>query len=336
MLNRQLRLVQRPEGRPLAQDFELTETERPAPEPGEVLVRNLYASIDPAMRGWMRPTRTYVEPVEIGDVMRALTVGQVLESRVTGIETGTFVSGSLGLQDFALATPDTLQTIDPARAPLTAYCGGLGMTGQTAYFGMTEIAKPQWGEVVLVSSAAGATGSVAGQIAKILGCRVVGIAGGAEKCAFLREELGFDATVDYRCGDLESAIGTACPEGVDIFFDNVGGATLDAALANLRRHARVVLCGAISQSGDSAPPEGVKQLLKLAFHHARIEGFIVFEYRQRFEEATAQLAAWLQAGQLILPEQIETGLQRFPEVLGMLFDGRKTGKLILQIAEEVP
>lgn len=334
MLNRQLRLARRPNGRPVDADFERVTQAAPTVGPGQVLVRNLYASIDPAMRGWMRPTRTYVEPVELGAVMRALTVGQVVESGAPHLQPGAFVSGSLGLQDFAVAAPEALQVVDPSRAPLTAYCGGLGMTGQTAYFGMTEIGRPRPGETVLVSSAAGATGSVAGQIAKILGCRVVGIAGGAEKCAFVRETLGFDDAIDYRRDDLATQIRRACPDGVDVFFDNVGGAVLDAALVNLGRHARVVLCGAISQASDNAPPEGVKQLLQLAFHHARIEGFVVFEYQARFAEATARLAEWLQAGKLVLPEQVETGLDRFPEVLGMLFDGQKTGKLVLKIAED--
>lgn len=334
MRNRQVRLVRRPPGRPSSEDFEVIEAEAPRLADGEVLVRNLYASMDPAMRGWMRPVRTYIEPIPIGGVMRALTVGEVVQSAHPDWKVGDYVSGSLGLQDYAAAAASDLSPVDPALAPLTAYCGGLGMTGQTAYFGMTEIARPRPGEVLLVSSAAGATGSVVGQIGKILGCRVVGIAGGPQKCEFLKAELGFDAAIDYRAGALSEAIAAECPDGVDIFFDNVGGAVLDAALLNLARNARVVLCGAISQAGDEGPPEGSKQLLQLAFKHAVIEGFVVFEYRDRFPQATRQLAAWLGEGRLKLPEQIETGLDRFPDVLGMLFDGQKVGKLVLKIAED--
>lgn len=331
MHNRQLLLRRRPTGGEPAQ-FELTLMPRPTPRDGEVLVRNLYASMDPAMRGWMR-AQTYIPPVGVGEVMRALTVGEVVQTKASDIAPGTFVTGLLGLQDYAVTRPEELQRIDPSLAPLTAYCGGLGMTGQTAYFGMTEIARPAPGQTVLVSSAAGATGSVAGQIAKIAGCRVVGIAGGPEKCAFLLTQLGFDDAIDYRQGELSDSIRKACPDGIDVFFDNVGGVTLDAALLNLRRRARVVLCGAIAQAVGSA--EGAKQLIQVAFQHATIEGFVVFEYKDRFAEATAQLASWYRDRKLVFAEHVEAGLERFPEVLNMLFEGKKTGKLVLKIAENL-
>lgn len=332
-INRQILLASRPEGISVElENFRVAERPVPSIGDGEILVQNLYASIDPAMRGWIRPMRTYVDPVEIGSVMRAITVGKVIESKAVDVRPGQYVTGMLGMQDFAVATPSALAMVDPAVAPLSAYCGGLGMTGQTAYFGMTEVGKPQSGETVVVSSGAGATGSVAGQLARLAGCRVVGIAGGPEKCGLMTGKLGFDAAIDYKDGNLADKLRAACPDGIDLFFDNVGGETLDAALLNLRRRARVVLCGAISQTnGNSGGP---KNLLQLAFHHATMEGFIVYEYVDRFQEATASLGALLRSGKLVLIDQIETGIERFPELLNRVFSGDKIGKLILQIGEE--
>lgn len=332
-VNRQMLLASRPEGVGVEQkNFRLVEGAVPSIREGEVLIRNLFASIDPAMRGWIRPMRTYVEPVEVGSVMRAITVGRVVQSNAADLKPGQYVTGMLGMQDFSVALPSALSEADPAIAPLSAYCGGLGMTGQTAYFGMTEVGKPRAGETVLVSSAAGATGSVAGQLARIAGCRVVGIAGGKEKCDLLTGKLGFDAAIDYKAGGLSDAIKAACPDGVDLFFDNVGGETLDAALLNLRRRARIVLCGAISQASGAS--SGPKNLLQLAFHHATMEGFIVYEYADRFSEATAHLGALVRSGDLVLIDQIETGIERFPDLLNRVFSGEKTGKLVLQIGEE--
>jgi NADPH-dependent curcumin reductase CurA len=331
--NRQILLATRPEGAGVEpENFRLFEGPIPSIREGEVLVRNLYASIDPAMRGWIRPVRTYVEPVEIGAVMRAITVGKVISSKSDGITPGQYVTGMLGMQDFAVAPATALSVADPLIAPLEAYCGGLGMTGQTAYFGMTEVGRPRAGETVLVSSAAGATGSVAGQLAKVAGCRVVGIAGGKEKCDLLTAKLGFDAAIDYKEGDLADSIRAACPDGIDLFFDNVGGDTLDAALLNLRGRARIVLCGAISQANGSSG--GPKNLLQLAFHHATMEGFIVYEYVDRFPEATEKLGALLRSGDLVLIDQVEAGIERFPELLNRVFSGDKTGKLVLQIGED--
>ena len=248
MRNRQLRLKRRPEGRPVDADFELIEDTVPEPGPGQVLVKNLYASIDPAMRGWMRPARTYIEPVELGDVMRALTVGQVVVSNSMDLPAGTFVSGSLGLQEFACANSAVLQVVDSSIAPLTSYCGGLGMTGHAAYFGILEVGQPKAGETVLVSSAAGATGSVAGQLRKYLVAALLELlaaARNATSCwnnwALTQRRLSMTAASPQQWRKL-------APEGIDVFFDNVGGPVLDAGLLNLRRHARVVLCGAISQT----------------------------------------------------------------------------------------
>ncbi|HEX7946453.1 MAG TPA: NADP-dependent oxidoreductase [Phenylobacterium sp.] len=331
-VNRQVRLVARPQGEPTAAHFRVDRTPLPEPGPGQVVVRNLYASIDPAMRGWVRG-QTYVEPVPLDGVMRAITVGRVVTSRADDLPVGAAVTGLLGLQDYAVTTRSAVELVDERAAPLRAYCGGLGMTGQTAYFGTVEVARPQAGETVLVSSAAGATGSVAGQIARVMGCRAVGIAGGAAKCGLLVRELGFDAAIDYTTDDLDEAIAAACPDGVDVYFDNVGGPTLDAALLHLNRGARVVVCGAISQTGERPAP-GPRNLIQLAFKHARMEGFVVFEYRDRFPEATAQLARWLADGRLKLADHVEAGLERFPEVLGQLFRGDKIGKLVLQIGED--
>jgi len=314
-------------------------TEEPVPEPadGQVLVRNLYASIDPAMRGWIRPIPTYVPPVAVGAVMRAGTVGRVVASRHPDFREGDHVSdvaGNLGLQDYGLSDGTGLLKVDPEAAPLAAYAGGLGLNGFTAYFGLLDVGAPKPGETVLVSSAAGATGAVAGQIARLKGCRTVGIAGGAEKCAYVADELGFDAVVDYKRGDLPAAIAAACPGGIDVFFDNVGGSTLDAALLRLNQRGRVVVCGAISQSGPQ--PEAVRLHLRLAIVHGRMEGFIAYEYRDRFPAALAELTGWYRSGRLTLRQDLVTGLEAFPGTLERLFTGGNFGKLVLKIAEDAP
>src|ERR1035437_7326343 len=245
--NHQFQLAARPVGLPKATDWHYTESPVPAPGDDEVLVKVLYISLDPAMRGWMNDSRSYIAPVAIGEVMRALAAGQVVASNHSGLAVGDYVTGLLGVQEFAIANGNAVMKVDPQLAPLPVYLGTLGMPGMTAYFGLLDIGAPAEGDTVVVSGAAGAVGGVVGQIAKLKGCRVVGIAGGSEKCRYVVEDLGFDGAIDYKAQDVGAALHERCPGGIDVYFDNVGGDILDAALANLARNARVVLCGAISQ-----------------------------------------------------------------------------------------
>jgi NADPH-dependent curcumin reductase CurA len=335
--NRQVLLRKRPVGAELPDRdcWEFIETRVPEPADGEFLVRNLYASIDPAMRGWIRPIATYVPPVGIGAVMRAGTVGRVVESRHEGFRVGDYVAcvgGALGLQDFAVCTGQGVYRVDPSAAPLECYVGGLGLNGFTAYFGLLSVGRTLPSDTVVVSSAAGATGSVVAQIAKILGCRTVGIAGGPQKSAYLRDTLGLDASIDYKSGDLNGALAEACPDGIDVFFDNVGGSTLDAVLMRLRAAGRVVVCGAISQSGPQG--ESVRMHLRLAIVHGRMEGFIAFEYEREFPKALAKLTEWYKAGRLKLRTDLVEGLEAFPDCLRRLFAGEHFGKLVLKLADD--
>jgi NADPH-dependent curcumin reductase len=336
-INRQVLLKQRPTGTelPNRECWQFYESSVPEPREGEFLVRNLYASIDPAMRGWIRPVPTYVPPVEIGAVMRAGTVGRIVKSHHETYRLGDYVAsagGSLGLQDYAVSHGDGVYKIDPKAAPLDCYAGGLGLNGFTAYFGLLAVGRPLPHETVLVSSAAGATGSVAAQIAKIMGCHTVGIAGGPQKCAYVRETLKLDAAVDYKSGNLSALLAMACPDGVDVFFDNVGGSTLDSVFTLLRSAGRVVVCGAIAQSGPQS--EGMRLHLRLAMVHGRMEGFIAFEYEREFSRALAKLVDWYKDGRLQLRTDVVHGLEAFPECLPRVFSGQNFGKLVLKIAED--
>ncbi|MEM9558631.1 MAG: NADP-dependent oxidoreductase [Acidobacteriota bacterium] len=327
----QILLASRPEGRPGAENFCSREATVPSPGEGEVLVRNVYLSVDPAMRGWMSDRKSYIEPVQIDDVMRGLTVGVVVGSTVDELPVGTRVSGPLGWQEYAVTTPDQLQALPPGQ-PLRLFLGPLGMTGLTAYFGLLDIGQPKEGETVVVSGAAGAVGSVVGQIAKLKGCRVVGIAGTPEKCAWLRE-LGFDAAIDYKVDDVPAALREHCPRGIDIYFDNVGGEILDACLAQLRRGARIPLCGAISQYNE-ADVRGPSNYLSILVNRARMEGFIVFDYAKRYGEALQELGRWVAEGKIDARFDVVDGLENAPEALNRLFDGANTGKQIVQIGPE--
>ena len=299
-------------------------------EDGQLLVRVKYISMDPAMRGWLDDRRSYLPPVKIGDVMRAVGVGEVVATRCDGLAAGDHVSGGFGVQQYAVATPDAVTRIDESMAPLPVFLSALGTTGLTAYFGLLEIGQPQAGDTVVVSAAAGAVGSIAGQIAKILGCRAVGIAGGPEKCRVVVEEFGFDAAIDYRNEDVAARLRELCPERIDVYFDNVGGDILDAALARLDRHARVVLCGAISQYNQGRM-RGPSNYMSLLVDRARMEGFLVFDYAARYAEARTQLAAWRAQGRLHSREQVLQGIDAFPEALRMLLRGDNTGKLIVAV-----
>lgn len=331
--NHQVRLATRPSGLPSADNWE--HTEEPAGEPGdgELLVRVTHVSLDPAMRGWLSDRPSYVPPVGIGDVMRAGGAGEVITSNNAGFAPGDQVTGFFGVQEYALSDGSNVQKVDTSAAGLPTYLGALGMTGLTAYFGLFEVGALRSGDTVLVSAAAGAVGSVAGQLAKIKGCRVVGIAGGEQKCRWLTEELGFDAAIDHRTESLSTALRDAAPDGVDVFLDNVGGDVLDAGLARLAYGARVVISGAISQY-NSDHVQGPSNYLSLLVNRARMQGFLVFDYADRFRSATEELAGWISEGKLRTREDVVVGSVRdFPDTLLRLFRGENTGKLVLQISE---
>ncbi|MBA1148312.1 NADP-dependent oxidoreductase [Ectothiorhodospiraceae bacterium WFHF3C12] len=329
--NTQVKLAARPKGEPKSSDFEITTGPVPAPGDGEVIVEVEYISLDPAMRGWMNEGKSYIKPVELGDVMRALAAGRVVQSNDPAFAEGDYVTGQLGVQQYAVARGKDLSKVDTSLAPLTTYLHVLGMTGMTAYFGINEVGELKEGENVLISGAAGAVGSIVGQIAKIKGCKVVGIAGGKEKCDYLINELGFDDAVDYRSEDVYKGLKRACPEGVDVFFDNVGGDILNAALTRLRMHARVVICGAISQYNNTEAPKGPSNYMSLLVNRAKMQGMVVFDYADRYGEAAKEMAGWMQAGKLKHKEHVVEGIDRFPEHLMMLFRGENFGKLVLKV-----
>jgi NADPH-dependent curcumin reductase CurA len=280
----------------------------------------------------MNDSRSYIAPVGIGDVMRALAAGEVIASNHPEIAVGDHVTGLLGVQEYAVAHGGAVIKVDPGLAPLPVYLGTLGMPGMTAYFGLLDIGKPQPGETVVVSGAAGAVGGVVGQIAKIKGARAVGIAGGAEKCRYVVEELGFDAAIDYKAEDLDASLARHCPDGIDVYFDNVGGEILDAALARLARRARVVICGAISQYNATGALQGPSNYLSLLVNHATMTGFVVSDYGDRYAEGAIEMAGWLAAGKLKSREDVAEGLETFPDTLLRLFSGENTGKLVLRVA----
>ncbi|MGB7757134.1 MAG: NADP-dependent oxidoreductase [Salinisphaera sp.] len=334
--NRQFRLARRPKGLPERDDFELaTENLREARD-GEVRIAVEYISLDPAMRGWMNAGKSYIKPVGIGEVMRAGAAGTVIDSKHSDFAAGDKVSGNFGVQTHAIFPGDELRKVDTSLADLPVYLGALGMPGMTAYFGTLEVGQLAESDVVLVSAASGAVGALVGQIAKKKGAsRVIGIAGGPEKCRYVIDELGFDGVIDYKNEEINDAVKRECPDGIDLYFDNVGGEILDAALANLRLHARVAICGAISQYnvtgnvGDTgyAP----KNYLSLLINRARMEGFIVFDFADRYPEAAREMAGWLSAGDLKHREHIVEGFETFPETLLKLFTGENFGKLVLAV-----
>lgn len=330
--NRAFLLAARPQGMPAAADWQFVEQPACEPNEGEVLVQVTYLSIDPAMRGWMSDRKSYIPPVKIGEVMRALGVGRVVRSRHARFVEGDYVSGVPGVQEYACMSGDALMKIDPALAPPEQYVSVLGMTGMTAYFGLLDVGKPEAGQTVVVSAASGAVGSIVGQIAKIKGCRVVGIAGGSEKCRYIREELGFDAAIDYRSENVFAKLREQCPGGIDVYFDNVGGEILDACLALLAMHARVVICGAISQYNEQGRTRGPSNYMSLLVSRARMEGFLVSDYFTRYPEAVREMAGWLREGKLRSREVIVHGIEHFPETLLRLFTGDHLGKLVLNVA----
>ncbi|MGW3043360.1 NADP-dependent oxidoreductase [Kitasatospora sp. NPDC001159] len=332
-VNRQIRLAHRPVGEVRAEDW--AHGEEPVGVPGdrEFLGRTRYISLDPAMRGWLDDRPSYLPPVGLDEVMRANSVVEVVASNHQKFQVGDHVVGAFGVQEYAVSDGKGALKVDPALAPLSTYLGALGMPGMTAYFGLLEVGALKEGETVVVSGAAGAVGTLVGQIAKVKGCRVVGIAGGPEKCALLTDELGFDAAIDYRAEDVRKALRTHAPDGIDVYFDNVGGPILDAALTRLAMHARVVICGAISQYNNESAVQGPSNYLSLLVRRARMEGFVVFDYVRQYPTAAAEIADWIGDGRIKVKEHLVEGtVDDFPETLGMLFRGENTGKLVLRLA----
>ncbi|NHZ93749.1 zinc-binding dehydrogenase [Massilia sp. CCM 8733] len=337
LMNQQFRLAARPVGMPKRSDWEqLTEPVREITD-GEIVIKVLYLSLDPAMRGWMNEGKSYIRPVAIGETMRAGGVGVIVASKSDKFAVGDTVSGGTGVQQYWVGAADdksgNFYKIFPAMAPLTTWLNTLGMPGMTGYFGLIESGQPKAGETVVVSGAAGAVGMTVGQVAKQLGCRVVGIAGGKEKCDFVVNELGFDACIDYKNSAVKDGLKEHCPNGVDVYFDNVGGDILDTVLTRINLRARIVICGAISQYNNTTPVKGPANYLSLLVNRARMEGIVVFDYADRYHLGVAAMAKWMQEGTFKSREDVVDGLENFPEALLMLFEGKNFGKLVLKVAD---
>ena len=332
LTNHQFLLAARPVGMPKGSDWTYVEEPVPEPKDGELLVKLSYISLDPAMRIWINDVRSYMPPVGIGEVMRALGVGSVTVSRNPRFAVGDHVSGVFGMQEYALTDGKGVTKVDARIIPLPKYLSVLGMTGMTAYFGLLDTGQPKAGDMVVVSAAAGAVGAIVGQIAKIKNCHVVGIAGGAEKCRYIVNELGFDAAIDYKSENVSQSLRKHCPKGIDVYFDNVGGAILDAALAQIRLGARIVICGAISQYNNTGPIAGPTNYLSLLSNRATMKGTLVLDYVDRYAQAGAEMAAWISVGKLKSREDIVEGLATFPETLLKLFKSENTGKLMLKVS----
>jgi NADPH-dependent curcumin reductase CurA len=330
--NRQVILKSRPVDIPQANNFEIIESDVPELRAGEILVHNVYLSVEPAMRGWVSNVANYSEPVRIGEVMRSFAAGEVLLSAHPDFKPGDNVMGMFGWQEFATVGPASVtRKIAEDDLPLSLSLGVTGLNGVTAYFGLLDVGLPRPGDTVVVSTAAGAVGSAVGQIAKISGCRTVGIAGGPAKVAQCRELFGYDATIDYKSGDIESALATACPKGVDLYFDNTGGAISDVVLRHLALGARVVICGTASVSSWNPWPNGPRAERHLLVKRARMQGFVIFDYAHRFEEAIARLAQWLREGRLRYSEDVLDGIEQAPGAIASLYRGENTGKRLIKI-----
>lgn len=333
--NAQIKLVRRPRPGMITPDcFARADVEAPLPEPGEFRVKIRYVSLDPAMRGWVNDVRSYVPPVGIGEVMRAYAVGIVDQSQHPGFKVGDAVQGVFGVQHYAISKGSRVFKVDAQAAPLERWVGGLGMPGWTAYFGLLEVGKPVAGETVVVSAASGAVGSVVGQIARIKGCRVVGIAGGAEKCSYVREALGFDDCIDYKADGFADALKGACPKGIDVYFENVGGSILDAVLPLMNTFGRIPVCGLISAYNATNAPDGPKNFRAILTQRLRVQGLIVSDWANRLPEAIDALAGWHKEGRLIIREDVRKGgVDKFVETLNLLYTGGNHGKLVLEIGE---
>jgi NADPH-dependent curcumin reductase CurA len=332
LVNMQCRLAARPVGLPQPSDWEHVQEDAPEPGENQFRVQVEYVSVDPAMRGWMNAGRSYVPPVKIGEVMRAGAIGRVIDSRHPDYKVGEQVFGTFGVQRYAISDGRGVTRVDTALAPASAHLGVLGISGLTAYFGLLDVGRPEPGQTVVVSGAAGSVGTVVGQIAKIKGCRVIGIAGGEEKCRWLVDEVGFDAAIDYKGDDVRAGLREHAPDGIDVFFDNVGGSVLEEALRRLARGARIVLCGAVSQYNATEAPKGPSNYMQLLVARASMTGFVIFDYAKRYPEGIAQLAKWLESGELKSYEDVVEGeIADFPEALLRLFRGENVGKLVLAL-----
>jgi len=332
--NRQWVLANRPDGWPTEADFELKETPVPQPGEGEMLVRILWVSVDPYMRGRMRDVKSYAPPVPLGGVMEAGTVGRVVASNLSRFKEGDIVEGRLGWQDYALSDGKGVRVIDPELAPISTALGVLGMPGMTAYFGFLDICDPKPGETVVVSGAAGAVGSLVGQIARIKGCRAVGIAGGEDKVAWLTSDLGFDAAFNYKTvPNYGAKLAELCPDGIDSYFDNVGGEITDAIFPLLNSHARVSICGQISQYNLEKPELGPRLLWHCIRQQLKIQGFLVFQYADRFKEGLEQMAAWIRDGSLQYRENVVEGLENTPTAFIGMMRGENIGKQVIHVAD---
>lgn len=333
--NKQILLKKRPVGVPSTADFQAGEAPIGTPGPGEVLVKNLYLSIDPAIRGWMSDARSYLPPIEIGAPIRSGTLSQIIESNADDCAVGEIVQALAAWESYSVVPARQLHgRVRPIEGiPLQSMLSVLGGNGLTAYFGLLEVGQPQPGETVLVSAAAGGVGSIVGQIARIKGMRAVGLTGTDEKCAWLTDELGYDAAVNYKTADLRAALDEACPEGIDVFFDSVGGEILNTALTRLNRRGRVVLCGAISQINATELPPGPSNYLQLLAKSARMEGFTTLDFARRYDLARADLAQWIRDGELHYRDEIVEGIERAPEHLLRLFNGNHRGKLMVKLAD---
>jgi len=331
MQYKQWQLAKRPVGEPTRENWNLATVELPKVEQGQIAVKIKYISLDPAMRGWMNDSKSYIEPVQINHVMRAGTVGEVIASESSNFTVGEYVYGHFGVQEYAVVSDKGVHKVDPHLAPLERYLGVLGMPGMTAYFGLLKTGLPKEGETVVVSGAAGAVGTVVGQIAKLKGCRVVGIAGGKDKCDYLINELGFDAAVDYKCDTFRNDLKHACPQGIDVYFDNVGGDILDEVLTKINLRARIVICGAISQYNNTTPVKGPSNYLSLLVNRARMEGIVVFDNVNEYPIAAKDMATWIAQGKLKAKEHVVVGIDNFPETLLMLFNGDNFGKLVIKV-----
>jgi NADPH-dependent curcumin reductase CurA len=338
LVNHQVRLASRPVGMTRPENWQFTAEPVAEPAEGQVLVQTLELSLDPAMRGWLNDGKSYIAPVGIGEVMRAGGIGRVIVSKDPAFTPGDVVSGLLGVQEYCQAAAGlpgsrSLQKIDLKLGTPAQWLNVFGMPGMTAYFGLLDVGLPKPGDTLVVSGAAGAVGQTVGQLAKIKGCRVVGIAGGAAKCDWVVKELGFDACIDYKGGLVREGLKAHCPKGVDIYFDNVGGEILDHVLARLAPKARIVICGAISQYNNTTPMQGPKNYMSLLVNRARMEGFVIFDYTERFPQAIAELAGYLKDGRLKSKEDVvEGGVAAFPQTLNKLFAGENLGKLVLRVA----
>jgi NADPH-dependent curcumin reductase CurA len=332
--NHQFRLAARPVGMPKRSDWSYATAPVGEPGDGQILIKILYISLDPAMRGWVNEGKSYVPPVGIGEVMRAGAAGRVIASRHPKFEVGDHVVGMLGVQEYALSDGKGVTKVDPSRASLPVYLSALGMPGMTAYFGLLDVGQPKPGETVVVSGAAGAVGSLVGQIAKLHGCRVVGIAGGPVKCRYIVDELGYDAAIDYKSEDVGKSLSKHCPQGIDVYFDNVGGDILDAVLTQINLKARIVICGGISQYNSTTGVKGPSNYLQLIMQRARMEGMLVLDYADRYPQGMQAMAGWIAAGKLRSREHVVAGLATFPETLLKLFKGENDGKLVLQVAAQ--